>query len=129
MCVCAYPRVFIGPTADFQKVNTRFHQQSDLGHCVFEAGRRVVGGVELGANAERGWDHFAAFAQDVEEEFGPVRGAAAVGVGAGVTFRVEELIYPRSVSPRSVLEMENRLTVCGEVYQSSIHVHRATQSH
>lgn len=53
----------------------------------------MVGGVELGADAERRGHDFAAFAEDVEEEFGAVGGAAAVGVGARVAFGVEELIF------------------------------------
>lgn len=72
--------IFITAPADFEKVNPRFDQQPDLGHGVFEGGGAVVGGIQLDADAERRWHHFADLGDDVQDELGSLFCGPAVVV-------------------------------------------------
>lgn len=44
----------------------------------------MIGGVELDADGESGWDYFARLGEDLEDETGAFFGSAAVCVGAEV---------------------------------------------
>lgn len=93
-----YFGVFIGASAHFQEINPSLSQQTYLSHGVFERIRTVVCRVQLNADAERRWDNFASFCNDVQNELGSLLSRATILVCSDVCLQLVSTITPSRTS-------------------------------
>lgn len=90
-------RVFIRPTANFQKVDPAFNEELNLPHRVFKLCRVVVRRVELDSDAEVRGHGLADLPDDVHDDLCSLLGGSAVVIGAQIGLSKLVLLKVRKI--------------------------------
>ena len=97
--------VLVAPSADFEKINSRFDEEPDLGHGVFECGRVVVGGIKLDADGKRLRHDLANRVNRIHDELGSVLRRPAICIDSIVG--LSELARSCQTADYPTLEFKN----------------------